>query len=121
MRGYECLWKLLADAHLINNAHPSLSIRTPPVQSPTKTVSQYFHGYFDYMDMQGYLQDDSTNLNDKHELDLFIEGCVHSERLFIIAREDRLSTDPIVLQRFLQGSIINAFTSYLRELNLLDG
>ena len=54
-------------------------------------------------------------------MDNFIEGCVHSERLFAVAREDRQSTDPIMQQRFLQGSIVNTLTSYLRELNLPDG
>ena len=96
-------------------------IRTPPVQSPTMTISQYFNSYLDYMAMRGFLQNDSTNLNNKNELDLFIGGCVHSIRLFYISREDWLSTDPIMLQQFVQGSAINTLTFYLRELELPDG
>ena len=56
--------------------------------------------------MRGYLQNNTTNLNDVNELDNFIEGCVHSERLFAVSREDRQSTDPIMQQSFLQGSIV---------------
>ena len=98
-----------------------MSIRTPPVQSPTETIWQYLHTYVDYMDMRGYLQSDATNLNNSNELDLFIEGCTHSAQLFTISRDDRLSSDPIMKLRFTQGAIVNTLTSYLRALALPDG
>ena len=96
-------------------------IRNPPEQSPTMTISQYFSAYLDFMDMRGFLQNDPTNLNDKNELDQFIGGCTHKLRLFHISRDDRLSKYPIMLQRFVQGSLINTLTLYLRELKLIDG
>ena len=70
------------------------------------------------MDLQAYLQDDCTNLNDKNELDQFIGGCTHSLKLFTISQDDRKSTDHIMLQQFLQDSLINTLTVYLHDLDL---
>ena len=98
MKGYECLCKLAANSHPNHNAHPAVFIRTTPVQSPTETLSQYYHPYLHFYDMRGYLQDNIKNLNDTNELDLFISGCIHSARLFAISREDRLNKDPIMQQ-----------------------
>ena len=121
MRGYECLCKLAADSHPNNNSHPAVLIRTTPVQSLTETLSQYFHRYLHFYNIQGYLQNNIKNLNDKNELDLFIAGCIHSARLFAISREDRLNTDPIMQQRFNQGAIVNTLAYYLCDLHLPDG
>ena len=42
-------------------------------------------------------------------------------KLFQISCEDRKSLDPVMLQRFFQGTLINTLTVYLRELGLPDG
>ena len=68
--------------------------------------------------MRGYLQRNSTNLNDTDKLDQFIGGCIHSMKLFQISCEDRKSSDPVMLQRFLQGTLINTLTVYLHKLGL---
>ena len=54
-------------------------------------------------------------------IDQFIGGCTHSLKLFTISRDDQKSTNPIMLQRFLEGSLTNTLTAYLRELKLPDG
>ena len=119
--GYVALYQLITADHPVASSSPSLIVWSPLTQSPTQTLAQYFIVYVDYMDLQAYQQNDCTNLNDKHELDSFIEGCTHSLKLFNISRDDQKSMDPIMLQRFLQGSLINTLTAYLRELDLPDG
>ena len=42
-------------------------------------------------------------------------------KLFHISWDDRKSLDPVILQRFLQGTLINTLTVYLCELGLPDG
>ena len=71
--------------------------------------------------MCGYLQNNSTNLNDPDKLDQFIGGCIHSMKLFHISRDDRKSLDPVMLQRFLQRNLINTLTVYLCKLGLPKG
>ena len=73
------------------------------------------------MTMRGFLQNNSTNLNDTNELDQFNGGCIHSMKLFHISRYDRKSLDLVMFQRFLQGTLINTLTVYLCELDLPDG
>ena len=71
--------------------------------------------------MRGFLQNHSTNLNDTNEFDQFIGGYIRSFKLFHISRDERESMDPVMLQRFLQGTNINTLTIYLREHELPDG
>ena len=71
--------------------------------------------------MRGFLQNNFTNLNDTNELDQFIGGCIHSIKLFHISCDDRKSLDPVMLQQFLQGTLINTLTVYLCELELPNG
>ena len=54
-------------------------------------------------------------------MDQFIDGCTHSLKLFTIYQDYRKSTDPIMLQQFLQGSLVNTLTIYIQELELPDG
>ena len=71
--------------------------------------------------MRGYLQNNSTNLNDTDKLDQFISGCIHSMKLFHISCDDIKSLNPVMLQRFLQGTLINTLDVYFRKLGLPDG
>ena len=71
--------------------------------------------------MCGYLQNNSTNLNDTDKLDQFISGCIHSMKLFHISCDNRKSLDPVMLQRFLQGTLINTQTIHLCKLGLPNG
>ena len=73
------------------------------------------------MDLWTYLQDGCTNLNDKNKLDQFIDSCAHSLKFSTISQDDQKSTDPIMLQRLLHGSLINILTAYLRKLELPNG
>ena len=107
--------------HPVNSTCPTIMIRSPPVQLSSQNFGQYFINYFDYMTMRGYLQNNSTNLNDTNELDQFIDGYIHSMKLFHISRDDRKSLDLVMLQWFLQGTLINTLTVYLRKLGLPNG
>lgn len=91
-------------------------ICSPPKQLTTQILAQYFTDYVDYVDMRAYLQDNSPNLNDKIELDQYIGRCTHALKLFNISRDNQKSTDNIILQQFLQGSLTNTLCAYLRDL-----
>ena len=79
-------------------------------------MAQYYRCYVDFIDKQAYLEDNLKNLNDKTEFDKFLCDCIHSLKLFNILRDDRKSNDPIMLQQFLEGSLINTLFAYLRKL-----
>ena len=111
----------MAVDHPVNSTRLTISIRSPPVQLLSQNLGQYFINYFDYMTMRGYLQNNSINLNDTDKLDQFIGGCIHSMKLFHISCDDRKSLDPVMLQQFLQGTLTNTLTVYLRKLGLPDG
>ena len=94
--GYNTLYNLIAPAHPINSLHLTTKVHSPPTQSPTELLAQYYNSYIDSMNLWAYFEDNASNLNDNTELDKFIDGCTHFQALINIAREDRCSTDPIV-------------------------
>lgn len=118
--GLIAIYCLIAANPSVIFTHPTIFFYSPPLQFPTQTLAQYFHKYFDFLLMQVFLQDNSNNLNDKTELDKFLDGCTHYTKLFTISREDQQSCDPIMLQCFNQGRIINNLLLYLSELALVD-
>ena len=71
--------------------------------------------------MRAYLENNSKNWNDKTDFNKFFWGCIHSLKLFNITRENHKSTDPIMVQQFLKGSLVNNLCAYLRKLKLPDG
>ena len=71
--------------------------------------------------MRVFLENNSSTLNDKTELDKFLAGCVHCSKLFSISCEDWLSKDPLLTQKFIQGSIIITLLLYFKELDIING
>ena len=55
------------------------------------------------------------------EMDKFLSGLIHSAKIFVISREEHLSNDPNVKQKFTQGAIVTTVTQYLAELELANG
>ena len=65
--------------------------------------------------------ENQNNLKHESELDKLFDGLTDSQKIFIISQEERVSNNPLVKQKFTQGTIVNNLTLYLDELNLHDG
>lgn len=71
--------------------------------------------------MKVFLNNNFSNLNDITKLDKFLARCAYSQKLFTITRNDQCSTNPVILQWFLQGSLINTLYAYFHKFDLDDG
>ena len=119
--GYSALYQILAVDHPTLGKFPHLLIQAPPDQLAADTVAQYYQHYIDFIHIQGFLEANRDTLNLPSELDKFISGLSYSAKISIISREERLSTDPNIKQKFTQGSIVTTVTQYLAELELPNG
>ena len=77
--GYNTLYDIIApSAYPINSLRPTTIVCAPPIQSPTKSLTRYFHSYRVFMNLRAHLKVISNNLNDSKELDKIIDGYTHS-------------------------------------------
>ena len=119
--GYAALYQILSSSHPTLSPFPSLSIRSPPVQIATETVTMYYQHYIDYIHLRCFLENNRSTLNISSELDKFISGLTHSKEIFHISREERNSNDPTMQRKFTQGAIVSTIALYLIESKLIDG
>ena len=62
------------------------------------------------MGLGSFLEENRSTLNSPSELDKFFQGLSHSQEIFRISREDRLSNDPSIQRKFTQGAIVTTLT-----------
>ena len=105
-QGYAALYAIISSEHPEVVAQPSLLVTYPPRQQPTEPIGQYFHAYLDHLEMKAYIDNISHTLNHKGELDRFIAGTTHHVEFTRLSREERLSSDPVMLRRYTQGQIV---------------
>ena len=86
--------------------HPSDLIRTTPSQDLKDDISTYFYRYIDFMQLRGYLENNSKTLDDPYEMDKFISGATYSKEILHLTRDDRRSTDPAILTQYSQSRIV---------------
>ena len=84
-------------------------------------MAQYFQHYLDFISIRAFLEENRHSLDTHSELDKFLTGLTHHERIFLISCEERLSNDPNIKRKFTQGAIVNTINQYLSELYLLNG
>jgi len=117
-QGYAALYAIISSSHPEVIAQPSLLVTYPPKQAALEPIGQYFHAYLDYLEMKAYIDNISHTLNHKGELDRFIAGTVHHADFTRLSREERLSSDPIMMRRYTQGQIV---TTLNRLQSLIPG
>jgi len=111
--GYAALYNIISSSHPEVVARPALLVTSPPTQQPTDSIGKYHGIYCDYLQLKAYIDDIARNLNHAGELDRFIAGTLYGDELHRLCREERLSSDPKVLQRFTQGQIAVTLNSLL--------
>ena len=104
--GYAALYAIISSGHPEVVAQPSLLVTYPPKQGASEPIGQYFHAYLDHLEMKAYIDNISHTLNHKGELDRFIAGTIHHVAFTRLSREERLSSDPIMIRRYTQGQIV---------------
>jgi len=111
--GYAALYNIISSSHPEVVARPALLVTSPPTQQMTHSIGKYHGIYCDYLKQKAYIDDIARNLNHAGELDRFIAGTLYGEELNRLCREERLSSDPKVLQRYTQGQIAVTLNSLL--------
>ena len=112
--GYTALFKLIMPHHPAYVLHPSDLIRTTPSQDLKDDISTYFYRYIDFMQLRGYLENNSKTLDDPYEMDKFISGATYSKEILHLTRDNRRSTDPAILAQYSQSRIVgDRFQSYV--------
>ena len=119
--GYAALYQILSPNHPTLSNFSSLLVRTPPSQTTTETVAQYYLRYIDFLELCAFLEEIRSTLNSSSELAKFIHGMCHSQEIFHISCEERLSQDPSIQRKFTQGALVTSLTHYLSELKLSNG
>ena len=59
-------------------------INPPPITYPhqrTSSLLEYYRLFLDYLQLQAFITNSTSTLNDKHELDMFIGNATHSAYL----------------------------------------
>ena len=97
---YMAVHRLLATDLPIYCTCPTLLVRSSPVQLATESFAIYFSHYKDCITLQAFLEGNQQRFVKSLELDKFLDGLVYSTNLFIISKEERLSCDPVMLQKF---------------------
>ena len=120
-QGYTTLFHIVFDQHPILRRHPHLLICSPPMQLIAKTVAQYYQHYNDFVNTCAFLEKNPNSLDASSELDKLLSGSTHSDKIFLISCEKRLSDNPNIKQEFTQGAIVNTLNQYLSELHLKNG
>ena len=100
---------------------PSGMIRNRPKQRPSETIAAYHHRYKDYLYLRAFIENIGTNLGAKRELDNFLLGATHYDRLIVAVRNERLSIDPAVAIKYRNSNIVRTITFWLNHLHLEDG
>ena len=111
-RGHCTIFRILSLDHPMQSMHPHLLIKAPPTQLVSETVAKYFQHYLDFIHLRAFLEENNRNLNEETELDKFFASLIHSQRIFIIFQEERISNNSMVQQKFTQGAIVNIINLY---------
>ena len=120
-QGYAALFQIISDQHPVLGRHPRLLICSSPRQLVAKTIAQYYEHYNDFINTRAFLEENRRSLDTPSELDKFLSGLTHHERIFLISREERLSNDPNIKRKITQGAIVNTINQYVSELHLPNG
>ena len=117
-QGYTALFQIITCQHPVLGQHPHLLICSPPMQLIDKTVAQYYQHYNNFVNTRAFLEENCNSLDTSSELDKFLLGLTHSAKIFLIAREERLSNNLNIKRKFTQGAIVSTLNQYLSELHL---
>ena len=111
--GYELLNKLV-QKYLSNYtaAMPAKLLDDRPQQQSGETIHQYFNRYDDYANLQAILENISSNLCHRNELDNFILGLLYSEQYVRITYDEIKSTDPLIQAKYTPGQIVSTLESF---------
>ena len=93
-QGYTTLFHIISDQRHVLGRHPHLLICSPPTQLLAKTVAHYYQYYNHYVNTRAFLEENRNSLDASSELDKFLLGLTHSEKVFLIASEEHLSNNP---------------------------
>ena len=91
--------------HPACHPHPTTGTRNPPRQCSSEALSSCFCQHLDCLQLQAFLKDVNQTLDNKSELEDFIDGTVHKTQIPRLIREDRKSKVSQVQMQFLHHRI----------------
>jgi hypothetical protein len=86
--GYKALMMIMLDVHPAFHTYPSTLVKAYPTQE-NLTLHQYYGRFTNYQQLRAYVSDITLSLDDKSELDIFLDNakygaflhqCVHANR-----------------------------------------
>ena len=89
--GYALLLKIIYADIPTYADYPACLLGSRPKQNPGETIQQYYDATIGWLQLRAKLLNKGENLNDKDEMDLFVDGLHSSTSFFRETHNDRIS------------------------------
>ena len=86
--GYMALKTIMLEVHPAFHTYPSMLVKAYPTQE-NLTLWQYYGHFIDYQQLRAYVSNITLSLNDKSELDIFLDNTKHGAFLHQCTHADR--------------------------------
>ena len=116
--GYALLLKIIYEDIPAYADYPACLLGSRPKQEPGKTIQQYYDITIGWLQLRAKILNKSDNLNNRDEMDLFINGLYSSKDFFTNTHNDRNSPLPAIQGKYQQNAIVGTLNAIAKRMNI---